>query len=237
VRSQVVQSRVNVERHEIEVVLVLLGKTEDADATRTRLNTEISHASGVGPRIEVLAVPDANAFAGLESTLLKPHLAGGLPVTPVLTPDEQLNTARARIRKTVEGFWATAAAGEPLAIDIGTGVPGPLRIRVVHLGPALSPDGAETLRRAIESELGREVQLVDVAVPVVELTRQEGDLKLVARVASGVRATAGIPEVHVCVARPAGPGRGRRLAPADIRLAQALKETRAFPPATTLTVP
>jgi len=235
VRSQVVQSRVHVERHEIEVVLVLLGKTEDADATRARLNTEISHASGVVPRIEVLAVPDANAFAGLESTLVKPHLAGGLPVTPLLTPDEQLNAARARIRKTVEGFWATAAAGEPLAIDVSTAVPGPLRIRVVHLGPALSPDGVETLRRAIESGLGRDAQLVDVAVPVGELTRQEGDLELVARVVSGVRATAGIPGVSVCVVRPAEPGRGRRPASADVRLAQALDQALAIHPGVTTT--
>jgi uncharacterized hydrophobic protein (TIGR00271 family) len=228
VRQQVVQSRVHVERHEIEVVLVLLGKNEDADATRTRLNIDIRRASGVVPRIEVLAVPDASAFAGLESTLVKPHLGDALLVTSLPTPDEQLNAVRARIRKTVDGFWATAAVGEPLAIDISTVVPGPLRIRIVHLGPALSPDGTDTLRRAIESGLSRDVQVVDVAVPAVELTRQEGDLELVARVASGVQATAGIPDVNVCVARPADPGRGRRPAPADVRLAQALNEALAI---------
>lgn len=236
VRSQVVQSRVHVERHEIDVVLVLLGKTKDADATRTHLTTDIRQASGVVPRIEVLAVPDANAFAGLELTLVKPHLAGGIPITPLPTPDEQLNAARARIRKTIEEFWATAAAGEPLAIDIGTVAPGPLRIRVVHLGPALSTDGAETLRHAIESALGCEAQLVDVAVPAAELTRQEGDLQLVARVASGVRATAGIPGVSVCVARPADPRRGRRLAPADVKLAEAVDEALAIHPRVVTTI-
>ena len=117
VRSRVVQSRVHVERHEIEVVVVLLGKTDDADVTRKRLKSEISHASGVVPHIEVLAVPDANAFAGLESTLIKPHLVEGQPVTALPTPDEQMNAARTRVRTTVESFWATTAAGEPLAID------------------------------------------------------------------------------------------------------------------------
>jgi uncharacterized hydrophobic protein (TIGR00271 family) len=236
VRSKVVQSHVHVERHEIEVVLVLLGKTDDANATRTRLNAEIGHASGVVPRIEVLAVPDANAFAGLESTLVKPHLMGGLSVAPLPTPDEQLNAARARIRKTVEGFWATAAAGEPLAVDIGTSDSGALRIRVVHLGAPLSADGAETLRRVIESGLGREAQLVDVAVPVVTLTRQEGDFQMIARLASAVRATAGVPEVSVCVTRPAGPVRGRRLASTDIKFASAMDEVLAIHPRITTTI-
>jgi hypothetical protein len=219
----------------VDVVLVLLGKTEDADATGKRLNSEISHASGVVPHIEVLAVPDANAFAGLESTLVKPHLVGGQPVTPLPTPDEQLNVARTRVRTTVENFWATSAAGESIAIDIGTAIPGALRIRIVHLGPALSTDGTETLRRAIESGLGREVQLVDVAVPVTELTRQLGDLQLVASVASGVHATAGIPGVNVCVARPEEPRNGRRLSPTDAKLAQALDEALAMHPRVTTT--
>jgi uncharacterized hydrophobic protein (TIGR00271 family) len=235
VQSRVVQTRIHVERHGVEVVVVLLGKTDDADATRTRMTAEIRQVSGVVPHIEVLAVPDANAFAGLESTLVKPHLLGGLSVAPLPTPNEQLNAARARVRTAVEGFWATAAAGEPLAIDIGTAELGALRIRVVHLGAPLNADGAETLRHAIESSLGRDAQLVDVAVPLAEVTRQEGDLQLVQKVASGIRATAGIPEVSVCVARPAGSGRGRRPAPADVKLARALDEMLAIHPRVTST--
>ena len=54
---------------EVDLLLVLLGKTADAEASRARLESEIESAAGVVPRIEVLAIPDAKAFAGLESTL------------------------------------------------------------------------------------------------------------------------------------------------------------------------
>jgi len=235
VQPRVVQTRVHIERHSVDVVVVLLGKTTDADATRSRMTAEIQRVSGVVPRIEVLAVPDASAFAGLESTLVKPHLLGVLPIAPPATPNEQLNAVRVRVRKTVEGFWATAAVGEPLAIDIGTAEPGALRIRVVHLGAVLSADGVETLRHALEASLGRDAQLVDVAVPQTEVTRQDGDLALVEKVASGIRATAGISGISVCVARPSGSVRKRRPAPADVKLARTLDELFAIHPGVTTT--
>jgi hypothetical protein len=52
IEHEVVQSRVRVERREIDVLVVLLGKTSDADASRARLQTEIRAASDVLPRTE-----------------------------------------------------------------------------------------------------------------------------------------------------------------------------------------
>jgi len=45
----------------------------------------------------------------------------------------------------VSDIWPGAVVGDPLVIDIGTTVDGPLRIRVVHLGSPLSADTIETL--------------------------------------------------------------------------------------------
>jgi len=199
--AKVIESRVRIERHEIELVLVLLGTTQDADRARTRMDRDIRRASGIAPHVEILAVPDATAFAGLESTLLKPRLVASS--APTAAPvSEQLDTARAKLRGVVEELWPKGTAGEPLMVDIGVAEDGPLRIRVVHLGAPLSADGAETFRRAVHSKLERETRLVDVAVPTAPFTRDGGDLSFIAGVSAAVRSTAGVPAVNVCVIAP-----------------------------------
>ncbi len=232
---RVVQSRVRVERHEVEIVVVLLGKAQQAEAARARMDATIRSASGVVPRIEVLAVPDATAFAGLESTLLKPErVAAALPSPRAASPEEQLTSAQARMRSVMNELWPAAAAGPALAIEVGTAEQGPLSVRVVHLGTPLGPDGADTLRRALGAELGREVRLVDVAVPATELTRADGDLRLVALVARGVQAVASVPGSSVCVTRPAEPAGGPNPDPAEVELTLALDAAlRAHPHVTT----
>ena len=227
---RIVQSKVRVERHAVEVVVVILGTTREAEATRSRVDRDIRRASGVVPRIEVLAVPDANAFAGLESTLLTPRVP---QATPPPRLDEQLDTARAEVHSLIGEVWPALAAGEALAVDIGTAEPGPLQVRVVHLGPALGKDGAEGLRRALQSKLAREVKLVDVAVPTKELTREAGDLEFVAQMAAGVRATVGVSDVTVCLVRPAEPVRGQSPAPAEVELTRVVDETLAAHPRVT----
>jgi len=229
---KVVQSRVRIERHEVDVVVVVLGKAADAERSRTRLDAEIRQASGVKPRLEVLAVPDANAIAGLASTLLTPLRveAPTIAVAPPPTPDEQLDAARARVRATLVDVWPADTAGEPLVVDVGTSDTGPLRIRVVHLGAALASDTLETLQRASARGLGREVAVIDVPVPAASVTREGGDLSFVARVSSAVRATAGVAAVSVCVVQPAEPERGRRTPAAEADLARALDEVLALHP-------
>jgi uncharacterized hydrophobic protein (TIGR00271 family) len=228
--SHVVQSRVRVERHQVEVVVVLLGDTHEANTARTRMDAAIRQTSGVTPRLEIFAIPDAASFAGLESTLLTPHVAAAPVTPPRASPDEQVDAARARIRGVVEALWPATAAGEALVVDVGTAESGPLRIRVVHIGPALRADASETLQRSIESGLGKKTELVDVAVPSGELTRRNGDLVLMAKVASGVRAIVGVPTVSVCVGRPP------EAAPSEIDFARALDETLAAHPRVTTTM-
>jgi uncharacterized hydrophobic protein (TIGR00271 family) len=235
---RVVQSRVRVERREVDVVVVVLGKAADAERSRARMDAEIRQASGVTPRLEILAVPDANAIAGLESTLLKPQqvIPPTVTVAPPPTPDEQLDASRARVRAALVRLWPTQAAGEPLGVDLDTSDAAPLRVRVLHLGATLGADTLETLRRAATRELGRPVDVVDVAVPQAAVTRELGDLAFVARVAAAVRATASVEAVSVCVVRPAEPARGRRPAAAELALAQALDEVLAVHPRVTTTL-
>jgi hypothetical protein len=227
-----VQSRVRVERHEVNVRVVLLGKTADADASRARLGAEIEEVSGVVPRIEVLAIPDAKAFAGLETNLRSSN--DPLPLPPSLqSPAEQLESARTLIRSNVARLWPSAAAGEPLIIEVGTSESGPLRVRVVHQGEALKADGREGLVRSLGAALSREIQLIDVAIPVDTLTRSDGDLRFVSGVSSGVRASAAINDISVCVVQPQPPQNKRRVDAREQELADTLRDVLALHPRVT----
>lgn len=216
---RIVQSRVRVERHEIDVVVVVLGKTSEADAARARMSAEIRQAAGVTPRLEVLAVPDANALAGLESSLLAPRIEKQDKRDPL----EQLDDMRLRVRTAVVGVWPNTASGPPLAIDLGTSNDGPLRIQVVHLGLPLSVDTLETLQRAVTNSLRRDSVILDVAAPAVPLTRENGDLPFISQVAAAVKATAGVPEISVCVTRPKSEPRTRHSAAGDADFAATLE--------------
>lgn len=231
---RVVQSRVRVERHEVDVVVVVLGKAADAERIRATLDGELRKAAGVTPRIEVFAVADANAIAGLESSLLSTHRVE-TPTVPQPSPEEQLDDVAARMREIVTGVWPKQVAGTPLAIELGTEPSGPLGLRITHLGAPLSAEAQETLRLAIGKELAREVEISAVALPSTQLTRDGGDLALVAQVSSALRVAAGLGagrDVRVCVTRPAD---RRRPPPADLALAAALDAAlSSFPKVTTV---
>ena len=229
-QRQIVQSRVRVERHQVDVRLVLLGTTAEGEASRERLDKVLRGASGVEPHIEVVAIPDARAFAGLESTLQTSRESLS---PPALSPAEQLELARALIRSNVNRLWPAAAAGDPVTVDIRTDAPGPLRVRVVHLGAALGPDAAESIGRSLGATLNREVELIDVAIPLDPLTRSEGDLKFVARVAEGVRSVGSIGDIHICVVEPRPPDRGRRVVAGERELAEAVRDVLADQPRVT----
>ncbi len=233
-RHKVVQSRVRVERHEIDVRVVLLGTTTDGEASRARLDAEIKEASGVVPRIEILAIPDATAFAGLESTLRSSQDPLPLPPSPPpLSPSEQLETGRALVRSNVTRLWPSTAAGQPLVIEIGTAEGAPMRVRVVHVGAALSADAMEGLSKSLGASLNREVQLVDAPIPAELLTRADGDLKLASRVSAGIRASAAIGEVSVCVTKPRQPANRRRLDAREQELSDTLQDLFAQHPRVT----
>lgn len=232
---EIVESRVRVERREVDVLVVLLGTTADAEASRARLDTDIRRIAGVLPRIEVIAIPDAHAFAGLESSLRTSHDARRITaLSPPPTPAEQLESARSLMRESVARVWPATAAGEPLLVEADTAASGPLTVRVVHLGPALQPDASESLLRSLAVALGREVRLVDVAVPSTPLSRAGGDLKFVSEVSVGVRASVAASAVNVCVVEPE-PAQGKR--PVDRRaqeLAETLKSVLALHPRVSL---
>jgi uncharacterized hydrophobic protein (TIGR00271 family) len=221
--ARVVQSRARVERHEVEIVLVVVGKTRDAEGLRERMDKKIRAAAGVAPHLEILAVPDAHAIAGIESSLLTPKVAA-TAVQAAPSPSAELDEVRSRIRRAIEASWPSASAGEPSAIDVGTMSDEVVSLRIVHLGTPLSADGAEAVQLAVESVLERKLRLLDVAVPAAELTRKDGDLAFIANVSAGLRDTREVPGLSVCVVRPENPAAARQAPAAETELAAALKQ-------------
>jgi uncharacterized hydrophobic protein (TIGR00271 family) len=198
---RIVQSRVRVDRHEVELVVMLLGTTEDASVVRARLDREISRSTGVAPRIEVLAVPDATSFAGLESTLLKPERVMA-PAAATQSIDERVKASLSDVRKATDAVWPSTSVGRVLAVEVGGEDAGPLRVRIVHLGRGLTADGVESVQHGIGRELGRSVRVVDSAIPDDTLTPAPGRYDFIERVAAGLRAASSVTSLSVCVVRP-----------------------------------
>ncbi|CAN5810336.1 hypothetical protein BH09MYX1_BH09MYX1_06760 [soil metagenome] len=187
---RIVQSRIRVERHAIEVVVVILGRPEDADEARARIDAKIRKASGVVPRLDVAAVPDA---IGVDAPLIE--TAAPLPA---LTPEQELARAQSRIQTRIRAIWPNRI-GEPLSIDVGPEDTGPVRVRVVHLGSSLSADAKEAIEHSLAAGGERPAALLDVAVTPNPITLDEGSLAFIARTATAARTLAPIPGTSVCV--------------------------------------
>jgi uncharacterized hydrophobic protein (TIGR00271 family) len=197
--DKVIRSQVNIERHEVRVLLIIVGATSDAVAARKRVEATVREASDVAPSVQVWAIPDATAFAGLAASWLADPAIRSAPAAP---PAAELAALIAEVRSAVETVWPTSTDGRVLDVEAGTEVSTPIHVRVVHLGAPLGAQAAEAVRRSLATQLGQNVRLVDVPVPAEPLTPEVGDEALVAAVAAGVHATADVPSVRVCIVRP-----------------------------------
>lgn len=197
--ARVIESKAQVARHAVEIVVVLLGKASDAEASRLRLSQRVSRVAGIKPSIEVLAVPDANAFAGLESTLLTPHPIA-LPPQP-LALGEKMAEVSSATRTAVLELWPTAA-GEVLSVITDAGAEGAIRIRLVHFGDKLEPSTHETLVKALGSKLERKLEVDLVPISPDTVKRTDGDLRFIAEVVALAHASRLAPDTTLCVTRP-----------------------------------
>lgn len=216
----VVESRAQVARHAVDVVVVLLGKAEDAEKTRRRLTDSIERVAGIVPSVEVTAVPDATAFAGLESSLLTTH-AVRAPPPPSPPIGEQLAGSGEAARRELLRLWPEQAAGAPLNVSFESSTGGSLVLRVAHWGPDLGAPAREALGTSLSEKLGHAVELTDLALPTEPVTRQQGDLDFVAMVADLIHASRLATGITVCVVRPDATD-PKQLQRRDVPLAAAL---------------
>jgi uncharacterized hydrophobic protein (TIGR00271 family) len=199
--SRVVQSRIRVERQQVELTLVVVGRTSDAEAAKSQLDAELSKATGVTPRLDVFAVADAHALAGLEAALRAPALP---PVLPRPRPSVQLDDARRLVRAAVERRWPARAVGQPLEISV-TARQELVTLTVVHLGASLDASAVEALERALSEDLEHAIRVIDAPVPSEELDATSLDLALVGRLVPWLEAAKRTDTISVCVSEPPAP--------------------------------
>lgn len=219
--SPIVQSRSRVEHHQVDVSVVIVGNPSDAKQLKDTLDRALRREAGVTPHVEVYAVADASAVAGIESTLASPPVVAAPAPPPPPPIAEQLDASRANVREQVNAVWPANSAGAPLAIGLETTGDGSFALRIRHLGAPLGADGLETLRKTLEARFAHPCVITDLAIPATPLTRDDGDLALVGRVADAVRLASDLERIHVCFARPPAPTRGKPSA-ADVELRRAL---------------
>lgn len=199
--SRVVQSRIRVERQQVELTLVVVGSTNDAEAVRSQLDAELSKATGVTPRLDVFAVADAQALAGLEAALRAPTLP---PLLPRPKPAAQLDDAHQLVRAAVERRWPTRSVGQPLRVSV-TAAGEFLALTVVHLGVSLEAPAVEALERALSEDLEHAIRVFDAAVPNDELDVTSVDIALAARLIPWLEVAKQTNEITVCLSEPPAP--------------------------------
>jgi uncharacterized hydrophobic protein (TIGR00271 family) len=197
---RVVDSKSQVARHGIDLVVVVLGKAAEAEATRARLSRQIARASGIKPSIEVLAVPDATAFAGLESTLLTPRSTAATPERK--PPMAEALTSTTTVESALKDAWPEASAGDLLSVALTSGEEETLVIQVTHWGNPLGAAAREALEKALSRSLEGRVVLRSVAIDGQPITRREGDLLFLGRASAAASAARTANGVGICLDRP-----------------------------------
>jgi uncharacterized hydrophobic protein (TIGR00271 family) len=205
----VVESKSQITRHTADVVVVLLGTARDAEATRGRLLREIQRVAGVKPSLEIVAVPDATAFAGLESTLLTSRRVTSAPAAPAAPAGDRLNDAVIMARDAVAGLWPESAAGELLSVAVESAGADRLGLKVAHAGNALDRATLDTLSKALSSKLERPTIVLDFPFSTELITRAGGDLLFMQQVATAAAALRWVPNAKLCLRRPPAE-KGRR---------------------------
>jgi uncharacterized hydrophobic protein (TIGR00271 family) len=212
--QRVLESRVRVERRVVETFLVVLGDTQDAERARAKLDAEIRSAAAVVPRVDVLAVPDARAFAGLASELSTKAAPAPPPPPP---PAEVVQKSRDLVMAAVKRRWPTHAAGDPLEVTLGVGA-GELALHVTHLGSAIDAAGRELLERALSDDLGVTVSIRVTSLPPEEIGAAGDGDGFVLRLSELLALTRELEGVSVCLVQPPEDPRRRKRARAEASL-------------------
>jgi uncharacterized hydrophobic protein (TIGR00271 family) len=199
--NRVVQSRVHVERGRIDLSLVVLGSSADAVQARTQIERAVQQETGIAPSVDVVAIPDAAAFASLEAAL---HRDTVRP-PPAAAPITEITHSRRLVESLVARRWPSKTAGRVAAVSL-LGGDSQLGLAVVHLGPALDPSAREILEAALTGDLGGPVKIVDRALPTARIRITDpDDPGLLARLGVLFDTARSVDGVSICVEQPETP--------------------------------
>lgn len=193
-----VRTLVTVERHAVDVRLVLVAPSDEATALQENLRQRIAVVAQVSPVVSVIAVPD---FASLANVVNAAERSRALAtVTPARQPPD-LAEVRRRIDPVLRAAWPSSA-GHLVSWTL-TFVEDSARIEVVHLGLPMGSPSETLLARVLSSESGLTLTVRDVAyVDSAEAPGLEGAAWLPSLVRAADLARRH-DELHLCVTEPA----------------------------------
>lgn len=193
-----VRTLVTVERHAVDVRLVVVAPADEAASLQESLRQRIALVAQVPPVVSIVAVPDFASLATVVSSIERTRAVAPVPA-PLRAPD--LADVRARIDRALESGWP-APAGRLLGWDLtfSSGVP---RVELTHLGAPLGSASEGLLARVLSTESGLTLGVHDVAyAPTAEADGLDGPgwLPSFVRAVDAARTHGGL---HLCVTQPA----------------------------------
>jgi hypothetical protein len=195
-----VRSSVSVDHGSVAVRLVTVGRTDEAEKLKRELQEKIAAVAGVAPKVDVVAVPDANALQEVAASVK----ATTAPIE-VVHREPDIVPFRRKLTASIAGAWPDPS-GPLLAWRLQFPESRPILLEVVHLGPELGAAGADLLGRALSQEIGAEVTVRDLAIsPEPIIAEPDGGLEWLP---NAERALAWLDEVdglHGCVEVPSMP--------------------------------
>ena len=207
-----IDSRLRVDHGTVELTLLVVAAAESSQEIAERLARDIHGRTGSNPRIEVIPLADAKAFATLETNLMARPVVTPEPPPPP-SPMDGLELGTAALQQATEKRWPSQL-GELLLISLDLGT-APYRIHLLSLGRAPDDATREVLGGAVASDLGREVSLSYTALPsewiALEKSEQEYLDALRLQLLRGERSL----QAWLCIERPAPKGDRGQLWPLE----------------------
>jgi hypothetical protein len=217
--GQVVQSRLRVERGDVELRMLVVGTSEDAAKISSELVLEITRVAGVPPHVEVLAVPDAKELSGLAAQLHDVPVPVEKKPEPPPVASELLARGYAPLRSRVQELWPSAQAGVIVGVWVEPQANDGLRVVLLHIGKALDDTARSMLERMLGETASTKVSLVAFSVPEELSPNTELD-QFAAELAAALARAAMAKQVSACVEQPPRPPANRKARDYDQLLAE-----------------
>ncbi len=161
-----VQTSIAVERHAVDLHLVLIASSEQAAALERRVATDIAASTGVVPTIAITAVPDARTLAAVSASRAS-GTAGALENIDVAT-------IRQRIAAAIDVEWIALASDTLAGWDLVIPARATPTIVVRHLGAPLGAAAEALLASRWSTRVGARIAVRDVAMAPMAIAERLG---------------------------------------------------------------
>jgi uncharacterized hydrophobic protein (TIGR00271 family) len=201
--AQVVHQAVDIRYREIRVQLIVVADQAAGRTLADDVRGEIERRTHTRPKVSVIAVPDADALAAVAATAGTPFLPP--PVAPPAPPGPRFVAA---VRGVLADRWP-APAGELVAVRFDP-LRAPAVVELVHVGAELGPAARDLLARDVGARLGVDARLTEIALPLVPAIAAPdaaAAIPWLARASAWLDATAGLPDLAICIEVPPEPAR------------------------------